>query len=162
MVGGRPSDRRGALRVAAALQVGAGTTPAQPAWVLVNAAARSDRAPVPRLPDVGVAIDSRDARACSALLVARHANQVELARFLTECAADVPARDNQLDSAFLYAGAEGRFDTLRITLVAGADLNSTNRYGGTAPIPAALHGHVEPVRERLTTNVDLDHVNRLG
>ncbi len=107
-------------------------------------------------------MDTRDARGRTALLVATHADRVEVARLLIARGADVNARDDIEDSPFLYAGAEGRLQILRLTLAAGADLKSTNRYGGTALIPAAHHGHVETVRELLKTTIDVDHVNRLG
>ncbi|MCU0923412.1 MAG: ankyrin repeat domain-containing protein [Burkholderiaceae bacterium] len=129
---------------------------------LVAAAEAGDMTALRQLLDVGVPVDTRDARRRTALLAATHANRIDAARLLIERGADVNAKDEMQDSPFLFAGAQGRLDILRMTLAAGADLKSTNRYGGTALIPAAHHGHVEAVRELLKTKIDLDHVNRLG
>lgn len=110
----------------------------------------------------GVAVDSRDGRGRTALLIATHANAVGAARTLIEAGADVNARDQIDDSPYLFAGAEGRLEILKMTVAAGADLTSVNRYGGTALTPAAHHGHVEVVRYLLTTDIDIDQVNDLG
>ena len=150
--------RRHALLLAAALPASAGAAPSE----VIAAADTGDVAALRRLLDAGAAVDTRDARQRTALLVATRANRVAAARLLIERGADVNAKDDIQDSAFLYAGAEGRLDILRLTLAAGADLRSTNRYGGTALIPAAHHGHVETVRALLKTQIDVDHVNRLG
>ena len=110
----------------------------------------------------GAAIDARDRNGRTALLIATHANKVEVARVLIAAGADVNAKDSIQDSPYLYAGAEGRNEILKMTLAAGADLKSTNRYGGTALIPAAHHGHPETVKILLATAIDKDHVNNLG
>ena len=144
------------------------TVAAWPAWAvaspraLIAAAEAGDSVALRRLLDSGTAVDARDARRRTALLVATHHNRIDAARLLIERGADVNAQDDIQDSPFLYAGAQGRLDILRLTLAAGADLKSTNRYGGTALIPAAHHGHVETVRELLKTKIDVDHINRLG
>ncbi len=129
---------------------------------MIAAADRGDLTTVQELLGAGAPVDARDERRRTALLLATHANHVEIAFALIAAGADVNARDEIDDSSFLYAGAEGRLEILRLTLAAGADLKSTNRYGGTALIPAAHHGHVEVVRELLNTAIDKDHVNRLG
>ena len=126
-----------------------------------NAVANGDSAMVARLIGEGAAVDLRDGRGRTALLLATHANRVELARVLIEAGADVNAKDSIQDSPYLYAGARGHDAILELTLTHGADLTSTNRYGGTALIPAAERGHVETVRRLIAAGVDVDHVNRL-
>ena len=126
-----------------------------------NAVANGDSATVARLIGEGAAVDLRDGRGRTALLLATHANRVELARVLIEAGADVNAKDSIQDSPYLYAGARGHDAILELTLTHGADLTSTNRYGGTALIPAAERGHVETVRRLIAAGVDVDHVNRL-
>lgn len=126
------------------------------------AAEAGDTVLLRQLLDAGAAVDARDARGRTALLVATRANRIGAAQLLIERGADVNAQDDQQDSPFLYAGAHGRLDILRLTLAAGADLKSTNRYGGTALIPAAHYGHVDTVRALLGTRIQVDHVNRLG
>jgi ankyrin repeat protein len=110
----------------------------------------------------GAAVDARDSRGRTALLIATYRNDIPLTRLLIAARADVNAKDAMEDSPYLYAGAEGRAEILKMTLAAGADLKSLNRYGGTALIPACHHGHVENVRILLGTAIDIDHVNNLG
>ena len=129
---------------------------------LIAAAERGDGAVVKTLLAEGASVGARDARGCTALMKATHANRIEVAALLIAAGADVNARNDLQDSPYLYAGAEGRLEILRLTLAAGADLKSTNRFGGTALIPAAEKGHVENVRELLKTKIDVNHVNRLG
>lgn len=132
------------------------------AEAFLDAAGTNDVAAVQRGLKQGIAVDSRDGRGRTALLIATHANAVEAARMLIEAGADVNARDQIDDSPYLYAGAEGRLEILKMTVAAGADLTSVNRYGGTALTPAAHHGHVEVVRYLLTTDIEIDQVNKLG
>jgi ankyrin repeat protein len=128
---------------------------------LHKAAARDDAATIKALLSKGAAIDARDSRGQTALLVATRANRIEAAKALIEAGADVNAKDNIEDSPYLYAGARGHLEILKMTLAHGADLKSTNRYGGTALIPASERGHVETVRTLIEAGVDVDHVNKL-
>ena len=108
-------------------------------------------------------LEARDRQGRTALLLATHANHVEIARALIEAGADVNAKDAMKDTPFLYAGAEGRDEILELILATGrARLDDTNRYGGTALIPAAHHGHPSTVRILLQAGLDIDHVNHLG
>lgn len=133
-----------------------------PAGPLHDAAASGDTATLRRGLAEGLAVDARDDRGRTPLLVATHHDQVDAARVLIEAGADVNARDATQDSPYLYAGARGRQAILGLTLAHGADLGSTNRFGGTALIPAAERGHVETVRTLIDAGVAIDHINRLG
>ena len=128
---------------------------------LRSAAGANDITAIHSLLAAGAAINARDARGQTALLIATHANNVAAAAALIEAGADVNAKDAIDDSPYLYAGARGHLDILKLTLAHGADLRSTNRYGGTALIPAAERGHVETVRTLIAAGVDVDHVNSL-
>ncbi|MDQ6434908.1 ankyrin repeat domain-containing protein [Mesorhizobium sp. LHD-90] len=131
--------------------------------LLYEAAAAGDVGQVKRLLAAGAEVDMRDSAGRTPLLLATHANHVEVARLLIQAGADVNARDAIHDTPFLYAGAEGCNEILRHILATGkANLKDTNRYGGVALIPAAHHGHPETVRILLETDIDVDHVNRLG
>ncbi|MEQ1523653.1 MAG: ankyrin repeat domain-containing protein, partial [Aestuariivirga sp.] len=80
----------------------------------------------------GAPLEARDAENRTALLLATHANLVEIASTLIRAGADVNAKDNIHDTPFLYAGAEGRNDILKLILATGkANLRDVNRYGGT-------------------------------
>lgn len=148
-----------ALFVCAAFQAAAATRDSE--RLLILAVARGDASNVARLLTAGTPASISDEKGRPLVLVATHANNIEVARLLIAGGADVNAKDGIGDSAFLYAGAEGRNEILKLTLPR-ADLKSTNRYGGTALIPAAHHGHVETVKILLGTKIDKDHVNRLG
>ena len=130
---------------------------------LLEAATAGDAGQVRGLIAEGVPLEQRDAAGRTALLLATHANHVEVARLLIAAGADVNAKDNIRDTPFLYAGAEGRNEILKLILASGrANLRDTNRYGGVALIPAAHHAHPDTVRILLATDVDIDHVNNLG
>lgn len=130
--------------------------------MLLDAVRAGDLAQV-RVFAVRPELEARDSQGRTALLLATHADHVEIARALIEAGADVNAKDAMKDTPFLYAGAEGRDEILKLILGTGkADLADTNRYGGTALIPAAHHGHPRTVAILLQAGLDIDHVNNLG
>ena len=148
------------LLLASTPLIASGKTMSEP--TLHAAASSGDVASVRKRIAEGAKIDARDGSGATALLVATHANQVEVAKVLIDAGADVNAKDNINDSPYLYAGARGHLEILKMTLSHGADLRSINRYGGTALIPASERGHVETVRTLIEAGVDVDHVNKLG
>jgi ankyrin repeat protein len=131
--------------------------------MLYEAASDGDIERVRRLLASGAPVDMRDSLKRTPLLLATHADHVEVAKLLIEAGADVNAKDAIRDTPFLYAGAEGRDKILRHILATGkANLKDTNRYGGVALIPAAHHGHPDTVRILLETDINVNHVNNLG
>lgn len=148
------------LLLATAPLIASGKTMSEP--TLHNAATSGDVTSIKSLIAEGAKVDARDGSGATALLVATHANQVEVAKALIDAGADVNAKDKIEDSPYLYAGARGHLEILKMTLAHGADLKSINRYGGTALIPASERGHVETVRTLIDAGVDIDHVNKLG
>ena len=129
---------------------------------LLQVVGSGDHEQLQTLLHAGVAVDQRDARGNTALLLATARNDIDAARQLIEAGADVNAKNAIHDSPYLLAGAEGRLEILELTLAHGADLKSTNRYGGTALIPACERGHVAVVARLLKAGVDPDHINNLG
>ena len=138
----------------------AGSAHASPA--LLRSAEQGDLAGVQHQLRSGAAVDTRDARQRTPLLLATWANHPAVAQALIAAGADVNAKDDQQDSPYLVAGAHGRTEILKMTLAHGADLRSTNRYGGTALIPASEKGHPEAVRLLIQAGADVDFVNNLG
>lgn len=129
---------------------------------LIHAVAAGESKPVIDLIARHADLEARNDRQQTPLLIATHANTIEIARLLIEAGADVNAKDDMQDSAYLYAGASGFNEILKLTLAHGADLKSYNRYGGTALIPACERGHVETVKIMIASGVEIDHVNKLG
>ena len=133
---------------------------------LLRSAEQGDLAGVQHQLRSGAAVDTRDARQRTPLLLATWANHPAVAQALIAAGADVNAKDDQHDSAYLVAGAHGRTEILKMTLkrtrAHGAGLRSTDRYGGTALIPASEKGHPEAVRLLIQAGADVDFVNKLG
>jgi uncharacterized protein len=151
-----------ALAAGLILSLGSSLAMAQDDHAFIEAARGNDAAVVRQLLAAGRPVDTRDSGERTVLLVATHADALDVARVLIEAGADVNAKDDIEDTPYLYAGAEGKTEILRLILANGANLADTNRYGGTALIPAAEKGHPENVRLLLAAGVDPDHVNRLG
>lgn len=129
---------------------------------LLHAVQTGESKPVAGLIARHADLEARNERQQTPLLIANHANNVEIARLLIEAGADVNARNDMEDSAYLYAGASGFNEILKLPFAHGADLKSYNRYGGTALIPACERGHVETVKIMIASGVEIDHVNKLG
>ena len=100
----------------------------------------------------------------SALLIATHDNNVEIAKVLIDHGADVNQQDNIEDSPYLYAGAQGKTDILAYMMKnSQPDQTVYNRFGGNTIIPAAEKGHLETVKLILEDGkADINHQNNFG
>lgn len=100
----------------------------------------------------------------SALLIATHNNQVEIAKVLIDNGADINLQDDIQDSSYLYAGAQGKTEILAYMLKkATPNQTIVNRFGGNALIPAAEKGHLDNVKILLEDGrVDINHQNNYG
>lgn len=131
---------------------------------LLRAAALGDKAAVVSALNAGAAIDARDARLQTALLIAVQNDNRDVAAHLIARGADINAVAANEDTPWLLAGALGRASLLAAMLETGkVDYTKRNRYGGNALIPACERGHVETVRLLLErSEIDVNHVNNLG
>lgn len=109
-------------------------------------------------------INGQNERGESALLIATHHNQIDIAKQLILAGADVNQQDHIQDSAYLYAAAQGRTEILQFIIEnSQPDQHVYNRYGGNTLIPAAEKGHLDNVRLLLKDGaVDIDHQNNFG
>nr|WP_089852866.1 ankyrin repeat domain-containing protein [Halolactibacillus miurensis] len=109
-------------------------------------------------------IHAQNERGESALLIATHHNQIDIAKQLILAGADVNQQDHIKDSAYLYAAAQGKTEILAFIIEnSQPDQHVYNRYGGNTLIPAAEKGHLANVRLLLADGaVDIDHQNNFG
>ena len=110
----------------------------------------------------GAALESRDAKGRTPLLLAVTHDRVDVARLLVAHGADPDALDAQHDTPWLVTGVTGSVRMLEILLPANPDLTIRNRFGGVSVIPASERGHADYVRRVVTTGIDVNHVNDLG
>ncbi|QIK70673.1 ankyrin repeat domain-containing protein [Erysipelothrix sp. HDW6C] len=109
-------------------------------------------------------IDMQNATGATALLIAVHNNDIETAKSLIDCGANVNIQDLIHDSPYLYAGANGRIEIIKYMYEqATIDYSVRNRYGGNTLIPAAEKGHLETVRLILDLSEEpIDLQNNFG
>ncbi len=111
----------------------------------------------------GSDVNTKDEKGTSLLLIATHANNIDMAKLLVSHGANVNQQDDIKDSPFLYAGASGYAELVKLFLAHDARFDVFNRYNGTALIPACERAHLEVVKILAhTKGFPIDHVNRLG
>ncbi len=159
----RQARSRGQDTVAATLQaaVDAGQ-PADPGRLLLDAAASGDADQAAVALRAGAALEVRDERGRTPLLLAATHDRVDVARLLVALGADPDALDSRHDTPWLVTGVTGSVPMLEVLLPAGPDLTIRNRFGGLSVIPAAERGHVDYVRRVVRTGIDVNHVNDPG
>ena len=141
-------------------QIGEGS--GSPDAALLMSAASGDTAGVSRALSAGAALEARDHRGRTALLLAVAGDHLEVARVLLLRGADPDAVDDTSDTPWLVTGVTGSVAMLELLLPAQPDMTLRNRYGGIAVIPASERGHVAYVQRVVQTGIDVDHVNDLG
>jgi uncharacterized protein len=131
---------------------------------LLRAAALGDKAAAVSALNAGGAIDARDAKLQTPLLIAIQNDNRDVAAHLIARGADINAVAANDDTPWLLAGALGRASLLAAMLETGkVDYAKRNRYGGNALIPACERGHVETVQLLLErSEIDVNHINNLG
>ena len=138
------------------------TVPRKADGRLLAASAAGDLDAVREAIKAGAALEVRDARGRSPLLLAVTEDHVDVAAELVGRGADPDAVDDQSDTPWLVTGVTGSVAMLEVLLPARPDLAKRNRYGGVSVIPASERGHVEYVRRVVQTEIDVNHVNDLG
>ncbi|MFE7098948.1 ankyrin repeat domain-containing protein [Streptomyces erythrochromogenes] len=130
---------------------------------LLAAAGRGDADAVGAALAAGAAVEARDDRLRTPLLLAALGDHLAAAAVLVAAGADPNAPDSREDSPWLVTGVTGSVRMMRLLLPSGPAPEQLNRFGGTSLIPAAERGHTAYVRSVLAeTSTDVDHVNRLG
>ena len=109
----------------------------------------------------GGALEARDERGRTPLLLAVLRDDVQEAKRLVALGADPNAYDDRHDTPWLATGVTGSVAMLEALLPAGPDLTLRNRYGGVSVIPASERGHIEYVRRVVQTGIDVNHLNDL-
>ena len=154
---------RGQDAVAATLQAALDAgQPGDADRLLLAAAASGDADQVVVALRAGAALEVRDERGRTPLLLAATHDRVDVARLLVALGADPDALDHRHDTPWLVTGVTGSVPMLEVLLPAGPDLTIRNRFGGVSVIPAAERGHVDYVRRVVRTGIDVDHVNDPG
>ncbi|MEF3404821.1 ankyrin repeat domain-containing protein [Agromyces sp. CCNWLW203] len=129
---------------------------------LLAAAAGGDAATVDLAIRAGAALEARDERQRTALLLAVTGDHVEAAKLLVAAGADPDALDDRHDTPWLVTGVTGSVAMAEVLLPANPDFTIVNRYGGISVIPAGERAHVEYLQRVLQTDIDVNHVNDLG
>ncbi len=106
------------------------TVPREADGLLLAASAAGELEAVRDAISAGAALEARDARGRSPLLLAVAEDHVDVAVLLIECGADPDAVDDQSDTPWLVTGVTGSVAMLEVLLPAGPDLARRNRYGG--------------------------------
>lgn len=117
---------------------------------LLDAARHGDAPAVRQLLDRGALPDTRNDQGQTALLVATHANQVEVAKVLIEAGVDVDHLNRLhwtalLEAVILGDGGPRYVEIVRRLLAAGADPRITDKEGVTALEHARQRGYREVV-----------------
>ena len=136
--------------------------PADPTAALLAAAAAGDADGLAIALRAGAALETRDDRQRTPLLLAVTGDHLDVARLLVALGADPDALDDRHDTPWLVTGVTGSVPMLEILLPADPDLTIRNRFGGVSVIPASERGHVEYVRRVVQTGIDVNHVNDPG
>lgn len=133
-----------------------------PDGTLLAAASVGDTATVDLAIRAGAALEARDDRQRTALLLAVTGDHVEAAKLLVAAGADPDALDDRHDTPWLVTGVTGSVAMAEVLLPANPDFTIVNRYGGISVIPAGERAHIEYLQRVLQTDIDVNHINDLG
>jgi ankyrin repeat protein len=129
---------------------------------LLAAVARGDAVEVKRLAG-GADLNMADSHGRTALHIAAHRGDRDIARILASAGADLRALDSRRYDILTIAAVRDDIAFLELSIELGADPGAiTSPYEGTALIAAAHLGHDGIVRSLIRAGAPLDRVNNLG
>jgi hypothetical protein len=128
---------------------------------LGQAAQTNDLLALARLLEAGAAINEKDARGYSPLMLAVYAGNREAAEMLLRRGADPQATDLGGNSILMGAAFKGHLDLVRRLLQAGVDVEARNHAGLTALDFANTFGRVEVAEFLKALSQKQEPVNRV-
>lgn len=140
----------------------AGTTAAESASLLADAAKRQDRAAVRIMLERGVDVDAAQVDGMTALHWAVYHDDLETAQQIVSAGADVRATNRYGVTPLSIACQNGNSAIVALLLGSGADPNATLRGGETALMTAARTGKLDAVKTLLAHGADVHAKERRG
>jgi cytohesin len=145
--------------------------PAAPSGVnadLIAAAEKGDAAQIVAALEKGAAVDTRDARQLTPLLIASLEGHADVVEVLLNKGSDPKLTDKYGGTAMHRAAFQGRDEVIKILLAHGADVNVKSGgpgavgFSGETPLIEAASGHVETVRLLIERGADVNARNAMG
>jgi ankyrin repeat protein len=121
---------------------------------MLKAAESSDASLVELFIKAGMAVDVRDEREWTPLMVAAFNGHEDVARMLINHGANVHARDVGGYTPLHWAALNGFESVIRLLISKGIERNSRSNFGWTALMQAATKGHIKVVRALLDAGDD--------
>lgn len=121
---------------------------------MLKAAESSDASRVELFIKAGMAVDVRDEREWTPLMVAAFNGHEDVARMLITHGANVHARDVGGYTPLHWAALNGFESVIRLLISKGVERNSRSNFGWTALMQAATKGHIAVVRALLDAGDD--------
>lgn len=129
-----------------------------PSTALLEAAEAGDLAGVNNMLARGAAVDARNYKGWTSLILAVKAGNAEMVRVLVENGADVNTRSTSAmgSTVLCFAAETNNAQVIRELLKHGVQINATSGNGLTALYVAAIHGNKETAEALLSAGVDPD------
>src|SRR5262245_6721435 len=144
------------------LLLGSGSSPAQSAALLADAAEKQDRAKLSALLKQGTDVNATQADGTSALHWAADHDDLSLVTLLLKSGANVKAANRYGVTPLSLACTNGNAEIVELLLEAGADANKTLHGGETALMTAARTGKPGPVKALLARGAEVNAKDRKG
>lgn len=113
------------------------------------------------LADKGAALDAKDSRGLTPLIIAALGKQ-KSALYLVSRGADVDAKDNFGNTPLIVAARKNNLDLIRALIQKNANVNEYNNEGSTPLITASIYGDIDTVRYLIEKGADPLHRDNEG